>query len=157
MEDVKQCSSCGEDKPRSNFPKAKHGRICQHCKNAKQKEYRKQNGDVHTKSYEKTPKGYLMRTYRNMLSRTAGIQSKKAHLYEGLDLLSKEDFYDWAESENSFLTLFSDYKESGWEMKLAPSIDRIDSTKGYILDNMRWLTHSENSSLGAASKKRKEN
>jgi hypothetical protein len=33
------------------------------------------------KKYEKTPKGYLMRTYRNMKSRVLGIQHKKAHIY----------------------------------------------------------------------------
>jgi len=29
---------------------------------------------------------------------------------------------------------------------IRPSIDRIDSTRGYLINNIQWMTHSENSS-----------
>lgn len=60
-----------------------------------QRERRKLNGNLYTKRYEKTEAGFLMRMYRNMKSRVTGVQSKKAHLYKGKDLLAKEDFYEW--------------------------------------------------------------
>jgi hypothetical protein len=122
------------------------------AKLAAQRERRKLNGNSDTKKYEKTPSGFLMRLYRNMKSRIKGIQYKKAHLYEGKELLSREDFYTWAKTHPIFLTMFSVYSESGFSQKLAPTVDREDSTKGYSLDNMRWLTHSENSRLGALSR-----
>ena len=38
-------------------------------KNEKQRLSRKLNNNLHTKKYEKTKKGFLVRLYRNMLSR----------------------------------------------------------------------------------------
>ena len=122
-------------------------------KNERQKEYRLKTGNSATKKYEKTHSGYLMRKYRNMKSRTCGIQWRKSHLYMGKELLSKEDFYNWAKNHQDFLRLFDDYVKSNYERRLAPTVDRIDSSKGYVLSNMRWLTHSENSRQTSRYKK----
>ena len=119
---------------------------------ARQRESRKANGNAHTKKYERTKNGKLMRTYRNMYTRVSGILKTKAHLYEGLSILSKEDFYEWSLSDGTFNTLFDDWVSSGYGMKLSPSIDRQDASIGYEIGNIRWLTHSENSRLGALSK-----
>ena len=117
-----------------------------------QREYRKKNKNRCTKNYEKTKKGFLMRKYRNMQSRVLGIQKKKSHLYKGLGILDREDFYDWALKHPDYEKLFKEWKNSGYERGLCPTVDRIDSTKGYHLENMRWLTHSENSRLGSESR-----
>lgn len=117
-----------------------------------QREMRKATGNAHTKKYEKTKNGKLMRTYRNMYTRVSGILKTKAHLYEGLDILSKDDFYEWSLSNDAFNTLFDEWVSSGYDKKLSPSIDRKDTNYGYVLGNIRWLTHSENSRLGAVSK-----
>lgn len=150
----KICSCCGEEKTENCFP-ANYGRVCQTCRNTKQRERRKLTGDAATKRYEKTKSGYLMRAYCNMLSRVSGVQSKKAHLYEGLDILDKETFYDWSINDEAFNTLFDEYEKSGWDMRLAPSVDREDSSFVYNLQNMRWLPHWRNSQLGALSKRDK--
>ena len=86
-----------------------------------------------------------MRTYRNMLSRVRGIQKKKAHLYQGLPILPKDEFYKWSINNADFLRLYKDWMASNNERKICPSINRIDSTKGYLLGNMEWITHSDNS------------
>lgn len=151
-QEVKICSCCGGQKEIQSF--GKHSRVCRECKNEKQRIKRKENGDAATKKYEKTKKGFLMRSYRNMLSRVTGIQSKKAHLYEGLDILSKEEFYEWAINDSTFNALFEEYERLEYDMRFAPSVDREDSSKGYNLDNMRWLPHWKNSQLGALSKRR---
>ena len=117
-----------------------------------QREQRAKDGNAYTKKYEKTKKGFLVRTYRNMKSRVTGVQEKKSHLYFGLQILPKEDFYEWSLSDKNFLELFSEWELSGYERKLSPSIDRIDSKKGYFLQNMRWITHSENSRNGSLSR-----
>ena len=102
--------------------------------------------------YEKTKPGFVMRLYRNMKSRIVGVQHQKHRLYAGKSLLGKEDFYAWALSHSRFNELFDAYEASGFERKLAPSADRIDSSRGYEIDNMEWVTHSENSARGADSR-----
>jgi hypothetical protein len=121
-------------------------------KNAIQRERRRLSGDAHTKKYEKTFKGKLMRTYRNMESRCKGIVKGKAHLYEGLEVLPREDFYQWSLSDEGYKMLFEVWVESGYDKKLSPSIDRKDTGKGYTLGNIRWVTHSENSRAGAINR-----
>lgn len=108
------------------------------------------NADIH--KYEKTVPGFLMRLYRNMKSRVTGIQRMKAHLYVGKYLLPKEEFYAWAMRSARFRELFVSWKESGYDRKLTPTVDRIDSALGYSLANMEWVTHSENSRRGALSR-----
>jgi hypothetical protein len=83
--------------------------------------------------------------YRNMKSRVTGVQSKKAHLYQGKELMDKELFYEFAKCSPVFRTLFYQYEKEGYNQKLAPTPDRIDSTKGYTMDNIKWVTHSVNS------------
>jgi hypothetical protein len=121
-------------------------------KNLKQREYRAKNNNKETKKYEKTKKGFLMRLYRNMQSRINGVQKLKAHLYNGKSLIDRQTFYEWATSNNSFYILFDAYELSNYDRKLAPSVDRIDSKIGYELNNIEFVTHSENSRRGALSR-----
>ena len=86
-----------------------------------------------------------MRKYRNMQSRVLGIQKLKKHLYIGKSLLSREDFYQWANQSQVLKQLFTEWEKSGYSQKLTPSVDRINSKIGYELSNMEWVTHSENS------------
>jgi len=148
---TKVCSKCGVEQGRSSFPK-QHGRICQNCRNAKQKERRALTQDSDTKKYEKSFKGYLMRTYRNMLSCVTGVQKQKAHLYEGLEILDKESFYTWSLQNEDYRILFDNWVASGYDVKVGPSIDRIETHKGYVMGNIRWITQSYNSQLGALSR-----
>lgn len=153
----KNCTSCNIFKSldafhtkSKNFDGLEHQ--CKVCSNAKIRARRKNNSNVVTKTYEKTLKGKLVRTYRNMLSRVKGILRSKSHLYEGLEILDKEDFYKWSLEDPEYNRIFKEWSDAGHTLKLSPSIDRIDPTKGYILDNIRWLTHSQNS--GAANHSR---
>lgn len=111
----------------------------------KQREYRKHTGNKVTKIYEKTKQGFLMRLYRNMKSRVNGIQKAKYHLYKDKYLMPEVEFYDWALRNSTFHTLFEAYELSGYERKLAPSVDRIDSSLGYEFENIEFVTMSENS------------
>lgn len=153
------CNSCGVDTPlgllvKKADCKGGYAPKCLKCKAEGQRSYRVSNGNRCTKDYEKTLQGYLVRAYRNMSSRVLGIVKKKRHLYEGLEILPKEEFYKWSLQAN-YPDLLEVYKQSGYDMKLAPSIDRKDASLGYTLGNIRWITHSENSRLGAISDSRK--
>lgn len=102
------------------------------------------------RKYWKTLSGKLMMTYNNMSKRVRGYT--KAHLYEGLEILDRQTFYTWSKLNPAFNSLHGDWELSGYERRLSPSIDRIDSSMGYTIDNIRWITLSENSRLGAISK-----
>lgn len=156
---MKKCSVCGIEKDLNCYnqhpeTKDKLYTFCKDCRRIKTNEYRKRTDNKSCKAYEKTPKGYLVRTYRNMKSRVTGVQTLKAHLYGGKELLDKESFYQWALMSEDYIRLYNAYISGGCQMKFAPSIDRIDSSKGYTFDNIRWITHSENSRNGSLSKNR---
>lgn len=121
-------------------------------KNEWQRNQRKKNGNSYTKKYERTWRGYIMRMYRNMKSRIEGVQKNKAHLYHGKSLLSKEEFYEFANNSSMFSGLFYQYWKSGYNQKKAPTVDRIDSSKGYELGNIEFVTMSVNSRRGTISK-----
>ena len=104
------------------------------------------------KRYEKSKQGFLMRLYRNMQSRVTGVQKVKLHLYEGKELLMREQFYAWAWSSPKFHTLFAEWEAAGYPRRLAPSVDRIDSDYGYTLENMEWVPFHENCRRGTYSK-----
>ena len=119
---------------------------------ARQREYRARTGNASTLKYERTKNGKLMRIYRNMLSRVTGVQAAKYHLYRGKYILPKQEFYDWAVKQDKFHILFKQWEQSGYERKMAPSVDRVDSSQGYETWNMEWVTHSENSRRGAIAR-----
>ena len=147
---MKPCKDCGIEKPLAEFKKHsenKDGRSgnCRGCIAIKQREYRTQTGNNATHRYEKTKSGFLMRLYRNMKSRITGVQKAKFYLYEGKTILNKEDFYKWAMNSPKFNSLFDAWEKSGYEIRLAPSVDRINSGFGYEIENMEWVTQLENS------------
>lgn len=153
------CNFCGDTKDQELFTKNKqikrgYNLSCKSCTNEKQRLSRIDKNNSSTVKYEKTKKGYLVRTYRNMLSRVTGILKSKSHLYEGLEILDKETFYAWSLEDLDFNRIFDEYVKNEYSRKLSPSIDRVESEYGYTLENMRWLTHSQNSKLGAESQQR---
>jgi len=146
-----KCNCCLKEKEVSEFlkrPKNKRGYdyYCRKCNNDKQRKRRLNNDNIITKKYEKTIKGKLVRTYRNMKSRVGGVLKNKNHLYKGLSILDKEDFYEWSLNNDDYKYIFKKWKESGYDLKKSPSIDRIDADKGYEKGNIRWVTFSENCS-----------
>jgi hypothetical protein len=116
------------------------------------RKYRKRIGNGDSHRYEKTPNGFLMRLYRNMQSRVTGVQKLKSHLYKGKELILREVFYEWAKSNETFWLMFRTWTESGYDRKLTPTVNRKNPKIGYRLDNIEWLTHSENSRLTSRNK-----
>ena len=93
-----------------------------------------------------------MYLYGGMRRRVEGRQSKNPERWAGKPILPRETFYEWSKNHPDFLRLFKRWKMSSHDTKLTPSINRMDSDKGYTLDNIEWITHSQNSSLAGTVK-----
>jgi hypothetical protein len=118
----------------------------------RRRDYLKKTGNASAKKYEKTFKGFLVRLYRNMKSRITGVQKKNIKSYLGKELLDKHVFYEWALSNDDYKRLYDDYVNSNYDRKKAPSVDRIDTRYGYSIDNIQFITMSQNSGKDGAKK-----
>lgn len=105
------------------------------------------------RAYDKSFNGYILRAYGHMKQRVNG--KSKPHIYKGLPLLDKAEFIAWASKNSVYKKLHAYWVETGYKRKYSPSIDRKDSTKGYTLDNIQWVTQSVNSIQGNKSPLRK--
>jgi hypothetical protein len=93
-----------------------------------------------------------------MKSRVEGKVSnptKNNKYYLGLPIMPRDVFLNWARNHPDFLRLYKAYVSSDFNQKLAPTLNRINSSKGYTLDNVEWMTHSLNCSLAGSVLKRK--
>lgn len=85
--------------------------------------------------------------YAHMKARHEGRATHFSHC-EGKGLMSRDEFFDWCkdtENMNVFLAIYFDWVLADFPLGLSPSIDRIDSTKGYVNGNLQWLTFDQNS------------
>jgi hypothetical protein len=94
-----------------------------------------------------TTSAFLGNLYSKMLRRTKGKDTKNPHLYVGKTILPREVFKEWSMNHPHFLSLYKRWVLSGYDRKLAPSVNRMDSKRGYTLDNIEWVTFSQNASL----------
>lgn len=95
--------------------------------------------------YRRTFKGYFSEVYSRIKKRCAGGDPR----YKDMIYMKP---YEWKffleKTTYPRRVLYDAWVVSGYKLRMAPSIDRINSEIGYILDNCRWLTQWENSSNG---------
>lgn len=102
------------------------------------------------KAYRHSFKGRIVHMYQSMHSRvTYSINTK----YYGLELLSKQAFYDFAFSSEEFKELYDNWVNSDFDNKLNPSINRINPKVGYIIGNIEFILNIENQRLGGYGKR----
>lgn len=96
-------------------------------------------------AYRKTPKGCLQRAYEFAARRikSAAPEGRYAR-YVGLTICSREEFYEAAMQSNDFWRLFKYWKENGFQKGQRPTPDRQDTSKGYLVDNIKWETYNIN-------------
>lgn len=71
----------------------------------------------------------------------------KTHNYKKVEY-SRQEFLEWLYRDDTYTKLFNVWVESGNDKYLKPSIDRLDATKGYALDNIQVITWGENDQKG---------
>lgn len=89
--------------------------------------------------YSQRRLGLLRQMYSNMYTRI-----RSHHGYRGLPILNRLDFYDWAIAQSSYHQLYDEWQRNDYLFALTPSINRKDSSKGYLIANMEFLTLHEN-------------
>lgn len=90
---------------------------------------------------------YLSQKYCYMRDRVSDkSRSAGGRNYFRQPLCDREAFLEFGLTDDNFNRLFKNYKRSQGKRSKAPSVDRIKSNKGYQLDNIQFLSLSENSS-----------
>lgn len=98
-------------------------------------------------AYRRTRRGVLTVRYSDMSRRTKGkfAGDGKSTPWKGLPCMPCEEFVAWSLSDQDFERLFVEWEASGFQRRCSPSISRIDRFEGYVLANVRWVSHLENS------------
>lgn len=114
------------------------GTLCVDCKNASQREGRKRNSNRIQKRYEKTVNGILIRRHQKVLP------------WWDIDRLS---FVAWAKSDKEFLSLYTKYRDSGFDWNIAPTVLILDERLPASTQNCVWVPYSiKRSIIGAESR-----
>lgn len=142
---MKVCRTCLEEKPLSAFWRTKHNLsgIMTKCGKCEQQ----YNSKYHAKAmrkYRKTFRGLLDQKYTSMSKRVRGKDRNCLNTVKGLPIIPREQFIAWATKNAEYASLYKEWQISGYLRNLTPTIDRIDSTKGYIFPNMQFLTFIDN-------------
>jgi len=94
---------------------------------------------------ERKPESIWRKRYSDMKRRVDGKNDQHTGAV-GKNICSKTDFLKWCKrNKDDFMSIYRTWKESDYARKYSPSIDRVDGSKGYTLDNIRWTTVGENS------------
>jgi len=156
MEKQKECFKCTETKSLSEFykhPQMPDGHVnkCKVCNKIENKSnWWKRRGEK--LEYDRNRHRYSIPRIFN--HRYAGIKVRckgvsRTYRVTGMKHLSKREWLEWCHEPKNmkkFMFYYAKWVSDGFTNKAAPSIDRIDNTKGYVLGNLQWLSHSENCS-----------
>ena len=145
---MKKCITCRAEKELEEFykhPFTSDGRLgkCKDC--CKRYQSTRDTRAYDLNRYRNNVKRHLSVKYSMIKTRCSG--SKQSPSYAGREFLTREEWDKWCEqSYSTFISLYENWRASGFQKRLAPSIDRVDNNKGYIVGNLQWLTQSANTS-----------
>lgn len=89
--------------------------------------------------------GFFNAAYYGIKSR---CNDKRRRTYFGLPFMSRDDWrYFLSDTIEDRKVLHDEWIASGYQLRLAPSIDRKDHLKGYLPDNCQWIPQWKNCSL----------
>lgn len=88
-------------------------------------------------SYSRTKNGLITRIYAHQRDNSR----KRGHKTPNYTL---NELRKWVYSQNNFDSLFNNWKQSNYNVKLTPSIDRLNDYLPYSFDNIQLITAIEN-------------
>ena len=92
---------------------------------------------------------FICTQYHNLKGRTEGTTTNRPKIYIGKEYCSLEEYKELIKNSPNFHTLWDNYVANNFKTTLAPSPDRIDSDKGYLVNNILFDTYSNNCRRGA--------
>lgn len=152
---IKKCFKCKRKKEKTGFYKHSlmaDGRLgkCKECAKKDVRENyhkrREQYAEYDRKRIRNDFNYIFTHRYSMMTTRTTGRSGRKYHVM-GRKIMSKKAFDEWCndpQNLQSFTRLHDGWKQSGYRRNLCPSIDRIDNKRGYVEDNIQWITCRDN-------------
>lgn len=101
------------------------------------------------REYDKAYKRKFSVVVRNLFLwakyRTSGKYPGKYKTYKNVKLkCTVEEFTKYAEKSNQLKKVYEKWVENNYSRKFTPTIDRIDITKDYSIDNIQFLSNSDN-------------
>lgn len=95
---------------------------------------------------KRTYDGRINTMYSSIKSRCANESKYKNRNIQCM--FEKTEFVDFIKDREDYKVVFEKWKESGYEYRLIPTVDRIDSKGHYELNNIQILSQSDNSFKG---------
>lgn len=91
--------------------------------------------------YSHTPRGKIRLMYNAIQNRTRHVAS-----YQHRELtFTRLEFIQWVESNYAhYMRLFTKWRLSNYNRRYSPSVDRVDNTKGYTLQNIQLVYQYQN-------------
>jgi len=134
MLETKQCSKCKSIKAVTEFNKSRDSKLgvrgdCKVCHKLKCDEI------------IRTKKGLCATLYKTQ-KHSSKLRGQRPPDY------TKEELRSWLYSQTMFHTLYSEWKNSGYQTLLRPSIDRLNEDTHYCFSNIRLMTWGQNKTLG---------
>ncbi len=153
----KRCFKCKKIKSLDNFykhPQMGDGYVgkCKECNKKDVRDNYSKKRKYYNEYDKERQKNNLDRMfghrYNGMKSRIEGRANKRYNV-EGRDICTREEFISWCKSEKQmkiFLKLHKVWAKNSYTNRLSPSIDRVNNSLGYILDNIQWMAKTKNCS-----------
>lgn len=90
-----------------------------------------------SKQFYRTIEGVILTIYSSQRASTIKRGHQKVKY-------TKSELSDWLMCKRVFIELYNNWVKNGYKPRLKPSVDRIDSKKGYSFDNIQLTTWGEN-------------
>ena len=99
------------------------------------------------KNKKRTDSTFYLRTkYQVIMQRCRNKNHKEYESYKNYKVCSSEEFINKFKNDKQYLKLYKEWQKSNYKLSLTPSIDRIDNSKGYTLNNIQMITMGKNAS-----------
>lgn len=105
--------------------------------------YRRKQTRIYHNRYKKDLLVFIRRMYSYMKARTKG-HCLASSLYSGMEICDRKEFVLFAFSNWELKYLFHQWIMNDYSKRLLPTPDRIDESKGYLIDNIQFLSFSDN-------------